>query len=154
MNTKGGRKVLTEDLELHIIEIPKAKRILEKERYNRIAQWLMFIDNPNTERVEEIMKENKEVEKAKNVLHEMSEDEKLQRLAELREKWELDERSARESWKEEGLEEGRKQGLKEGKEEGERNKQIEIAKKMKEKNMSVETIIELTELTKDEVEQL
>lgn len=54
---------MTQDLELHIIEIPKARRIIEKEKYNRIAQWLMFLDNPNTERVEEIMKENEEVKK-------------------------------------------------------------------------------------------
>ena len=91
---KNDKRLLTEDLELRIIEIPKARRIIEKEKYNRIAQWLLFLDNPNTERVEEIMKENEEVKKANDVLYEMSEDEMLQRLAELREKWDLDERSA------------------------------------------------------------
>ena len=75
---------MTEDLELRIIEIPKAKRILEKEGNNRIAQWLAFIDNPNDKGVKKIMEENEEVKKAESVLHEMSEDEKLQRLAELR----------------------------------------------------------------------
>lgn len=146
MNTKEKPKVLTEDLELHIIEIPKAKKILEKEGHNRIAQWITFIDNPNTEKVEKIMKENKEVKKAKSVLYEMSEDEKLQRLAELREKWEHDEVSAREAYKEHGLEEGRKQGIEESKKE--------IAKKMKEKKISIETIIELTGLTQEEIKCL
>ena len=61
------------------------------------------MDNPNTERVDKIVKENEEVKKAKNVLYEMSEDEKLQRLAELREKWDIDERSALSSAKEEGI---------------------------------------------------
>ena len=56
METKNGKRLLTEDLELRIIEIPKAKKILEKEKHNRIAQWLTFIDDPNTERVENIMK--------------------------------------------------------------------------------------------------
>lgn len=46
----------------------------------------MFLNNPNTERVEEIMKENEKVRKANSVLHILSEDEELQRLAELREK--------------------------------------------------------------------
>ena len=84
---------MTKDLELHIIELPKAKRILEKDEKNRIAQWMEFIDNPNTEKVEKIVKENKEVEKAKSVLYVMSEDEELERRAFLEEKWERDELS-------------------------------------------------------------
>ena len=131
---KNDKRLLTEDLELHIIEIPKAKRIIEKEKYNRIAQWLMFLDNPNTERVEEIMKENEEVKKANSVLHIMSEDEELQRLAELKEKWARDESSALRSAREEAKE--------------------EIAKKMKEKGMKLEDIQELTGLTIKEIEKL
>ena len=99
---KNDKRLLTDDLELRIIEIPKADKILKNDKYNKIAQWLTFFDNPNTERVEEIMKENEEVKKANSVLYEMSEDEELQRLAELREKWDLDERSALGHAKEEG----------------------------------------------------
>ena len=42
----------------------------------------------------------------------MSEDEELQRLAELREKWDLDERSAIQNAKDDGIEEGMKKGEK------------------------------------------
>ena len=153
-NDKNDKKLLTEDLELRIIEIPKAEKILEKDKYNRIAQWLMFLDNPNTERVEEIMKENEEVKKANSVLHVMSEDEKLQRLAELREKWDLDERSARQNAIEEGLEEGRKRGFKEGLQEGEENKTVEIAKKMKEEGISIDIIKKITGLDKEKIESI
>ncbi len=146
IETKKGKKVLTEDLELHIIEIPKAKRVLAKESNNRIAQWLVFLDNPNTERVEEIMKENEDVKKAKEVLSEMSEDEELQMLAELHEKWDLDERSALASAKDEGIEEGRQ--------EGERNKSLEIAKKLKKMNMKIEDIEIATGITKEEIKKL
>ena len=146
IEAKNGKKLLTDDLELRIIEIPKAERILKKDKYNRIAQWLMFLDNPNTERVEEIMKENEEVKKANSVLHIMSEDEELQRLAELREKWDLDERSALRSAKDDGIEEGRK--------EGEKNKSIEIAKKMKEEGLDITLIEKITGLTKEEIEKL
>ena len=145
---------MTNDLELHIIEIPKAEKILEKDKYNRIAQWLMFLDNPNTERVEEIMKENEEVKKANSILYEMSEDEELERLAELREKWDLDERSARQNAIDEGLEEGRKEGRKEGIREGEENKSREIARKLKLKNMNIQEIIEITGLAKEDIEKL
>ena len=162
INNKNDKRLLTEDLELRIIEIPKAERILEKDRYNRIAQWLIFLDNPNTERVEEIMKENKEVKKANRVLYEMSEDEKLQRLAELREKWDLDERSARQNAIDEGLEEGLKQGLQQGLQqgieqglkEGKREQKIEIAEKLKEMNMNIDDIQKATGLTKEEIEKL
>ena len=134
MCNKKDKKILTDDLELHIIEIPKAEKVLEKDKYNKIAQWLMFLDNPNTERVEEIMKENEEVKKANSVLHEMSEDEELERLAELREKWELDERSAIRNAIDENT--------------------IEIAKKMKNKGIDIGSIIEITGLTKEEIDEL
>ncbi len=139
---KNDKRLLTDDLELRIIEIPKARRIIEKEKYNKIAQWLMFLDNPNTERVEEIMKENEEVKKANSVLYEMSEDEELQRLAELREKWDLDERSALGHAKDEGIEEGEKKAKR------------EIAKKLKARNIDIAVIIETTGLTKEEIEKL
>ena len=143
---KNDKRILTDDLELRIIEIPKADKILKNDKYNKIAQWLTFFDNPNTERVEEIMKENEEVKKANSVLHEMSEDEELQRLAELREKWDLDERSALGHAKDEGIKEGEKLGLEKGK--------IEIAKKMKAEKLELEIIMKMTELTKEEIEKL
>ena len=147
---KNDKRILTDDLELRIIEIPKADKILKNNKYNKIAQWLTFFDNPNTERVEEIMKENEEVKKANSVLHEMSEDEELQRLAELREKWDLDERSALGHAKDEGIKEGEKLGLEKGKQEGKR----EIAKKMKAEKLELEIIMKMTGLTKEEIEKL
>ena len=141
-SNKNDKRLLTEDLELRIIEIPKAKRIIEKEKYNRIAQWLLFLDNPNTERVEEIVKDNEEVKKAKSVLYIMSEDEELQRLAELKEKWARDESSALRSAREDGMEEGIKK------------EKIEIAKKLKEMKMSIEDIKKATGLTEEEIEKL
>ena len=96
--------------------------------------------------VEEIMKENEEVKKANSVLHIMSEDEELQRLAELREKWDLDERSAIQNAKDDGIEEGEKRGK--------QKEKIEIAKKLKEMNMKIEDISKATGLTKEEIEKL
>ena len=104
------------------------------------------------------MKENEEVKKAQSVLHEMSEDEKLQRLAELREKWDRDERSAREYYKNTAFKEGRAAGMQAGMHAGMQagieKKQKEIAKKMKEMNMNIEDIEKATGLTKEEIEKL
>ena len=76
----------------------------------------------------------------------MSEDEKLQRLAELREKWDIDERSALSSAKEEGIKQGIEQGVESTK--------LEMAKKMKDENMEIEIIIKITGLSKEVIEKL
>ncbi len=56
--------------------------------------------------------------------------------------------------KEDGREEGREEGRVEGREEGAKDKALKIAKKMLKKNMSVGDIIEMTGLTKQEIEKL
>ena len=60
--------------------------------------------------------------------------------------------------KEEGLKEGRKEGkeegIKEGREEGAKRNSCDIAKRMLEKGIDVETISELTGLTEEEISEL
>ena len=61
---------------------------------------------------------------------------------------------ARESGREEGREEGRKEGKEEGREEGAKQKSFDIAQRMLEKGIDIETISELTSLTAEEVFRL
>ena len=60
--------------------------------------------------------------------------------------------------KEEGLKEGHKEGkeegIKEGREEGAKKKSFDIAKRMLEKGIDIETISELTGLTEKEISKL
>ena len=56
--------------------------------------------------------------------------------------------------KEEGLKEGREEGHKEGREEGAKQKSFDIAKRMLEKGIDIETISELTGLTEKEISEL
>ena len=95
---------------------------------------------------EEIVKDNEEVKKAKSVLYVMSEDEELRRLAELKEKAIRDEKSAKYRWTEEGIKEGKRQGIEET--------LIKITKKLKEKNVPIEIIIETTGLSKEEINEI
>ena len=143
---KNKNLMLTDKLELHIIELSKAKEEYMKNKTNKKAQWMMFINNPNEMEVQEIMKENKEIEEAVVVIKEMTEDEKLERLAFLRQKAIMDEKAIYAA----GLDKGELRG----KEEGIKQEKIETAKKMKAKNMDINTIIEITELTKEEIEKL
>ena len=84
--------ILTDALEIHIIELSKAKDAYKKDKENRKVQWMMFLDNPNTEEVGKIMEENKEIKEAVVEVHKMSEDEKIRKLADLREKAIMDEK--------------------------------------------------------------
>ena len=56
--------------------------------------------------------------------------------------------------KEEGLKEGKEEGIKEGREEGAKQKSFDIAKRMLEKGIEIETISELTGLTEKEISEL
>ena len=54
----------------------------------------------------------------------------------------------------EGIKEGMKEGMKEGLEKGEQKKQIEIARKMREDGISIDTIIKYTGLQSSDIENL
>ena len=143
----GKELELTDVLELYILEIPKARKILEKEIDNELAQWMAFLDDPNKEEVSKIMENNQEIKKAMNELEEMSEDEELRRLAELREKAIRDEKNGLRHAREEGLKEGIEEGIKQGIGQG-----IEqVTKKMIKLNMPVEDIINVTGLKEEEI---
>ena len=88
------------------------------------------------------MIDNKYVKKAEKELEYLSGDEETRRLAELREKAIRDELAAI------------AQARDEGKSEGIIQDKIEIAKKMLAKEMDIALIIELTGLTKEEIEKL
>ena len=92
------------------------------------------------------MKKNESMKEAREKLDKISKDEKVRRIAELRQKALMDEREAEYTGYSNGLEEGIKRGQEE--------KSVEIAKKMKEKGIDIETIMELTELTRKEVEKI
>ena len=55
---------------------------------------------------------------------------------------------------EQGIELGKKEGIEQGIEQGKAEEKIEIAKKLLAKNSSIEEIMELTELSENEIMQL
>ncbi len=143
---KERKLILTEDLEIHIIEIPKIYKLAGEEQEEELVKWLEFIENPESKKVEKYMKENKEMKEAKEKLEVMSEDERMQILAELREKAIRDEKAVERFGLKKGIEQGRKQGRDEGIKE--------IAKKMKEKGTDIKFIQEVTGLAEEEINAL
>lgn len=141
-----GKIVLTEDFELHIIEMSKMYKNRVKEKDKKLQEWLCFLENPESKEVQDYMSKNENIKEANEELKEMSEDERLIKLAELREKAILDEREAEDT--------GYIRGKEEGKAEGERNSRLEIARNMKKDGMDANAISRLTGLSKDEIEQI
>ena len=132
--------ILTDKFELDIIELLKIKgRENEKDQ---LLDWLIFLENPESERVTRKMKENENLKEAVEKLDRISEDEKMQRIIELREKAIRDEHAIY------------AKGLDDGVEKGAREKQIEIAKKLLKSKVEIEIIIETTGLTEEEIKKL
>ena len=139
---KGRKTVLTDDLELHIIELPKMRNTTSGGKDKKLVEWLHFLENPESKEVTSYMKNNKSMKKAKEKLNTMSEDETIRRLAELREKAILDELEVK------------AYSYKKGKNDGIEQNNKEIAKKMKEENIDLSIILKITGLTKEEIEKL
>ncbi|MBR0350713.1 MAG: PD-(D/E)XK nuclease family transposase, partial [Clostridia bacterium] len=153
---KYKKKILTDKLEIHIIELEKLENDINSVSAE-LLNWLSFLQNPESERVKKCMESNKEIKEAKEKLEKISEDEKMQQLAWWSEKALLEENERKSEIKqiEDGkkeLEDGKKE-LEDGKKELEDGKK-EFAKRLKDGGISIEEIIKYTHLTKEEIEKL
>ena len=131
---KYNNEVLTNDLEIHFIQIPKC----EKEKIKTTLDfWIRFISNIKDEEVEKMKGEINEetwnaVKEEQEEYWRIMADPEMSAIAELREKSIMDRKFAM----------------------SHARKEEKIAKKMKKINMSIEEIEEVTGLTKDEIEKL
>ena len=154
--------ILTDAIEVIIIELSK----FEKYKNNTaLASWVKFINNPKV-----IDMGNKEIRKAKKVLDELSQNEHERRLAELREKYIMDQKATEAAGYDQGLEDGKKLGIETGVELGKKQgieigteqgrkqgiitAKIQIAKEMKSQGYENNTIQKLTGLSIEEIENL
>ena len=144
--------ILTDVLEIVIIELPKYMKYAKKEKRENLNLWLEFIKNPevviiSNENDEKGIKETKEaIKKAQENLEEISKDEHERYLAELREKYVRDQVAVQEY--------GYIKGKEEGREEGHKEEKIRIAKKMLDMGIDFETICKTTGLSQEEVMNL
>ena len=141
---KERKLILTNALEIHILELPKIKK--EEGKETELIKWLKFIQNPESIEVKKYMKENKEIKEAGEKLKVISEDEKMQRIAELKLKAIMDKKAEIDFATEKGIDIGKKEGGK--------AKAKEIAKKMKEEGIEIQVIQRVTGLTEEEIKEL
>lgn len=139
--TEYSKIVLTNIFEVHIIELPKVKKINKKgEEKDKLTVWLRFIKSPESIGKEEM--ENKEIKKAKVEYDKINQDERERELAELRLKYIRDQNAIRDYGYDRGKEDGIKEGVK------------NIAKAMLENNIPLKQIMKCTGLSKEEIKEI
>ena len=142
--------LLTNELEMHFIQMPKFEKEGKEKENKKLWQWLKFINGKDKKGVEKAMEENKKVKEASNELEYLTGDEAIRRKAFLREKAIKDYVTNMEGAREEGEEKGIKKGIIKGREE----EKINIAKKLIEENVEIKTIAIATGLTEEQIEEL
>jgi len=121
---------LTDLLEICIIELPKAQKYNENKD---LDTWVKFIKNPEV--INMASKETTEaINAAKKILEEMSQDEHERYLAELRQKYIMDQKAIADKGVEKGIE--------------------QVAKNMLKKGVDIDFIVEVTNLSKEKIESL
>ena len=140
--------ILTDAMEICIIELPKLTRYAKNTNKERLNLWVEFIKNPgvkimiNENDDKETVETKETIQEAQERYEQLQKDKHEMELAELRLKYILDQNSIRAS------------GYREGKEEGKIEGAQEIAKKMLAENIELDIIIKVTGLTKEEIEKL
>lgn len=149
---KHKEKTFDNTTEIHILELNKYEKL--KEKNGKIDPWLEFFINPYGKVVEEMARTRAQLQAAVDQLHLLSADEEVRRLADAQTFARLDRNSEIKEEKEKARAEGLAEGRAEGRAEGSTENKLEIAKKMISKGFDIESIIEITELTKEEIENL
>ena len=144
--------VLTDAFEACIIELPKFVRYVKNSKSRSLNLWVEFIKNSEVKFMfndddDVELKETKEaISLAQEKLEQLSNDEHERELADLRDKYIRDQYSIEKF----GYERGKEEGFAEGKAEN----TVDIAKKMLNKNIDINLIIQCTGLSKEEIEKL
>ncbi|WP_425449786.1 Rpn family recombination-promoting nuclease/putative transposase [Dethiothermospora halolimnae] len=164
---------LTDDLEIHYIELEKFNDSKNIKKMNDLEKWITFIkdagEKEKREIVKDIRKNSEVINMAGRMLEELSADEKARQLYLAREKALLDQKSAMVYQKiklkeaeekgmqrglEKGIEKGLEKGIEKGIEKGKKEEKILVARQALQKGIDIDTVVDITELDREEVEKL
>lgn len=138
-------EVLT-GIKWYFIELPKFRK-QNPDMNEKINQWLAFIDDNNKELIDMAENKNETLKKARIEMNYLTGDAEVRRLAELREKWEMDRVSAINHATKVGKEERNKRTAK-------KNGIIKTAQNLIKMGMTIKQIEEATGLTEEEIDKL
>jgi len=140
------KQELTDVAEIQFMELPALRRYIQENETsikdaigeNKLLEWLLFIDDPESEFAKIAEEKNELIGRARDMLKTLSKDEKLQEEYMAREKALMDKYSA----------------LSEAEEKGARKKAIEASKKMIQDELSLELISKYEGLSIHELEEI
>ncbi|WP_300755263.1 Rpn family recombination-promoting nuclease/putative transposase [uncultured Brachyspira sp.] len=144
----NNKKLLTDHLQIHIIELKKfRKNVLSKD----LNYWLKIFTSKNLEAsMSEIVKEKPIMEEVQKKYNNFVKSRLMMMEYEKKEAYLY----GNQIMLDEERRLGKEEGIKEGKEEGIKEEKISLAKNMKNKNMDINLISELTGLGIEEIEKL
>ena len=138
MGYKKEEEIASKDIEMHFIEIPKFVK-KDPEAKTKLEKWLWLIAG-REDKLEMAKKENKEIEKAIEIIKQMSMDEKEWELYTSRQMAILDYNT--------GMKNARDEGEKIGLHKGEKKAKLEIAQNLLKLGINIEDIQKATGLTR------
>ena len=161
------QKLLSDDIEIHIIEIPKLTEQWHEEKVNPwkdpFARWLLLLsaneDEHLTKLLEDIaMNQDPILQKAIHKWERMSQDSSFRQAYDAREKVLMDEAAkfahAETEGMKRGMEKGLEQGIEKGRKEGVQQGKIQMIKSMYDLGIPLETIAKASKLSLHEVEHI
>ncbi|MBK5427525.1 Rpn family recombination-promoting nuclease/putative transposase [Bacillus sp. TH30] len=161
------QKLLSDDIEIHIVEIPKLTEQWHEEKVNPwkdpFVRWLLLLsaneDEHLTKTLEDIaMNQDPILQKAINNWERMSQDSSFRQAYEAREKVLMDEAAkfahAEKEGMKRGIEKGMEKGMKKGMKKGIQQGKIQMIKGMYELGIPLETISQASKLSVHEVERM
>ncbi|MDA1807141.1 Rpn family recombination-promoting nuclease/putative transposase [Bacillus cereus group sp. BY32LC] len=169
------QKLLSDDIEIHIIEIPKLTEQWHEEKVNPwkdpFVRWLLLLsaneDEHLTKLLEDIaMNRDPILQKAINKWERMSQDSSFRQAYDAREKVLMDEaakfahaetegmKRGMEQGIKKGLEKGLEKGIKQGRKEGVQQGKIQMIKSMYDLGIPLETIGKASKLSLHEIEHI
>lgn len=146
-------EILTDYLEIHYIELPKAKGYNGSKENELLLEWVEFLsikDGDELVKLREDKEWPEDIVKAFKELEELSKDPEMREAALSREIALLDLLTRLEEAEDRGIEKGKEQGIEQGIEQ----EKLAVAKRLKEKGIADEVIITATGLSLEAIEKL
>ncbi|UTC91007.1 PD-(D/E)XK nuclease family transposase [Treponema denticola] len=144
------KEPLVSKLEIHILNLEKARLLKEGQYKNsktkRLLNWLKFIETDDWEVRNMLAQESQMMRKANDTITIMEMSPKDKWLYDSRMKYEHDRASC--------INEGYRQGLERGLDKGVYQNKLETANLMKKANCEIDFIMQMTGLSKEEIEKL
>ena len=136
--------LLTDALEIHFIDMKKFKALPDKDiKNNSLHRWLTFFDqNVSDDTLKELMAMDTAIYKANEKMEFLANDKEVLRLYHLREMAQID------------YDSGMRKAKDEGRTEGKAEEKIEVARNALKMNMSVDDIMKLTGLSRQQIEDI